>query len=55
VAHTFRAGADGLVFLAYGTRVPDDVCYYPRSGKLFFHGLGVVGRIEPADFWEGED
>lgn len=55
VAHTFRAGADGLVYLAYGTRVPDDVCYYPRSGKLFFHGLGVVGRIEPADFWEGED
>ena len=48
VAHTFRAGPGGLVFLAYGTRVPDDICYYPRSGKMFFHGVGVVGRIEPA-------
>jgi uncharacterized cupin superfamily protein len=55
VAHTFRAGTGGLVYLAYGTRVPDDVCYYPRSGKMFFHGIGVVGRIEQLDFWDGED
>jgi len=55
VAHAFRAGTGGLVYLAYGTRVPDDVCYYPRSGKMFFHGVGVVGRIEQLDFWDGED
>jgi uncharacterized cupin superfamily protein len=55
VAHAFRAGPGGLVYLAYGTREPNDIIHYPRSGKLFFHGLGVVGRIEPADFWDGED
>jgi uncharacterized cupin superfamily protein len=55
VAHTFRAGPDGLTYLAYGTREPNDICYYPRSGKVYLVGVGVVGRIEPVDFWEGED
>jgi uncharacterized cupin superfamily protein len=55
VAHAFRAGTGGLVYLAYGTRAADDVCYYPRSGKMFFRGVGVVGRIEQLDFWDGED
>ncbi len=54
VAHAFRAGPDGLALLAYGRPLPDDIIFYPRSGKLFLRGLGVVGRIEPADFWEGE-
>ena len=35
VAHTMRAGLDGLTYLAYGTRVPNDVCFYPRSGKVY--------------------
>jgi uncharacterized cupin superfamily protein len=55
VAHAFRAGSGGLGLLAYGQRRPNEIIYYPRSGKLFLVGLGVVGRIEPADFWEGED
>jgi uncharacterized cupin superfamily protein len=55
VAHTFRAGPSGLELLAYGTHVPDDILFYPRSGKVFLRGLGVVGRIEPVDFWDGED
>jgi uncharacterized cupin superfamily protein len=55
VAHTFRAGAQGLAMLAYGPHNPNDIVFYPRSGKLFFPGLGVVGRIEPVDFWDGED
>jgi uncharacterized cupin superfamily protein len=54
VAHTFRAGAVPLTLLAYGTREPGDVAYYPRSGKISFRGLGVIGRIEPLDYWEGE-
>ena len=45
----------GSSYLAYGTREPNDICYYPRSGKVFLVGVGVVGRIEPVDFWEGED
>jgi uncharacterized cupin superfamily protein len=55
VAHTFRAGPGGLAMLAYGRLDPNDIIYYPRSGKVFLRGVGVVGRIEPADFWEGED
>ena len=55
VAHSVRAGADGITYLAYGTRDPRDVCWYPRSGKVFFRGIGLVGRIEPLDYWDGED
>ncbi|MGH3132386.1 MAG: cupin domain-containing protein [Gaiellaceae bacterium] len=56
VAHAFRASADGMTLLMYGTRDPNDVCYYPRSGKVFFTGLGVIARLgEPLDYWDGED
>jgi uncharacterized cupin superfamily protein len=55
VAHTFRAGDRGLTMLAYGTREPGDICYYPRSNKLAFRGLDVIGRLEQLDYWDGED
>ena len=55
VAHSFRAGDEGLTLLLYGTRRANDVCYYPRSNKLFWRGLGVIGRVEPLDYWDGED
>jgi uncharacterized cupin superfamily protein len=55
VAHVFRGGPDGLTFLAYGTREPNDICYYPRSGKVLLGGVGVMGRIEQLDYWDGED
>jgi uncharacterized cupin superfamily protein len=56
VPHAFRAGAGGMTLLMYGTRDPNDVCYYPRSGKVFFTGLGLVTRVgEQLDYWEGED
>ncbi|MEO8290496.1 MAG: cupin domain-containing protein [Gaiellaceae bacterium] len=32
VPHSFRAGGDGLVYLAYGTREPNDIVFYPRAG-----------------------
>ena len=55
VAHAFRAGDSGLTFLAYGTREPGDLCYYPRSNKVSFGGLGVIARVQPVDYWDGED
>jgi uncharacterized cupin superfamily protein len=56
VAHSFRAGSDGMTMLMYGTRDPRDVCFYPRSGKVYFIGLGLIVRLgEPLDYWEGED
>jgi uncharacterized cupin superfamily protein len=53
-AHTFEASDDGLALLAYGTREPDDTCWYPDSNKLFFGGVGVIARVEPLDYWDGE-
>jgi uncharacterized cupin superfamily protein len=54
VAHSFFAGDDGLTLLVYGTRKPNDMCYYPRSNKISFRGLGVIGRIEALDYADGE-
>ena len=51
----FRAGERGMRVLAYGTRDPNDITYYPRSGKVMLRGVGVVGRLEQLDYWEGED
>ena len=54
VAHMFRAGRSTLHYLAYGTRDPADMCYYPRSNKIAFRGLGVIARLEQLDYWDGE-
>jgi uncharacterized cupin superfamily protein len=54
VSHAFRAGPDGLTMLIYGTRRPNDMCWYPRSNKIFWRGLGVIGRIESLDYADGE-
>jgi len=53
VAHVFRA-EDELTYLAYGTREPGDMCFYPRSNKIAWRGLGVIGRIETLEYYDGE-
>jgi uncharacterized cupin superfamily protein len=55
IAHTFRAGPGGLTLLAYGTRVANDIVYYPRSGKVFLRGVGLITKVEPLGYWDGED
>ncbi len=52
VAHAFRGGP--LTLLTYGTNNPNEICYYPRSNKIGFFGVGVIGRIEKLDYWDGE-
>jgi uncharacterized cupin superfamily protein len=54
VAHALRAGDGGLTYLAYGTREPNDITYYPRSGKVYFRGVGLMTRLERLDYWDGE-
>jgi uncharacterized cupin superfamily protein len=54
VSHWFRAGANGMTMLIYGTRRPNDMCWYPRSNKIAWRGLGVIGRIEVLDYFDGE-
>jgi hypothetical protein len=44
-----------MTVLAYGSRHAGDMSYYPRSGKISFRGLGVIGRLEQLDYWDGED
>ena len=55
IAHGFRGGPDGLTLLMYGTRDSGDVCYYPRSRKVFLRGVGLVARLERLDYWDGEE
>ena len=54
VSHSFRAGPDGVTMLVYGTREPNDICWYPRSKKIFLRGVGVIGRIEQLEYFDGE-
>jgi len=54
VSHSFRSGAEGLTMLIYGTRRPNDMCWYPRSSKIAWRGLGVIGRIEALEYDDGE-
>lgn len=55
IAHAFEAGADGVVVLAYGTREAGDMCWYPDSQKISFRSLRVIGRLEPLNYWDGEE
>ena len=52
VAHAFRGGP--LTLLTYGTNFPHEIAYYPRSNKIAFFGVGVIGRIEQLGYWDGE-
>jgi uncharacterized cupin superfamily protein len=54
VSHFFVAGGDGCTMLVYGTRKPNDMCFYPRSNKINFRGLGVLARVEPLEYDDGE-
>jgi uncharacterized cupin superfamily protein len=39
-----------LIYLAYGTRDPNDIAYYPRSNKIFFRGVGLIARLDSLDY-----
>jgi uncharacterized cupin superfamily protein len=54
ISHSFPAGPEGLTYLAFGTRDSNDVAYYPRSNKIYFRGLGLIARLEPLDYFDGE-
>jgi uncharacterized cupin superfamily protein len=54
-AHAFRAGPEGMTLLAYGTRDPNDIAFYPRSNKVYLRGVGVIARVDQIDYWDGEE
>jgi uncharacterized cupin superfamily protein len=53
VAHALRAGAQGLTYLAYGTRESNDMCFYPQSGRVSLRGLGIALRSPEIDYLPG--
>jgi uncharacterized cupin superfamily protein len=55
ICHSLLAGDAGLTYLAYGTREPNDMTYYPESREVFFRGLGVLARIDDVSYTNGED
>jgi uncharacterized cupin superfamily protein len=54
IAHSIVAGDEGITYLAYGTREPNDICYYPRSNTIAFRGVGLLTRLEPLEYGDGE-
>lgn len=54
IAHSIVAGDGGITYLAYGTREPNDICYYPRSNKVYFRGVGLMTRLEHLAYEDGE-
>ena len=29
-------------------------CYYPRSNKIYYRGVGLIARLEDLDYDDGE-
>jgi uncharacterized cupin superfamily protein len=54
IAHGFRAGPEGMTYLAYGTREPNDIAYYPRTQKVFLRGVGLIARLESLEYDDAE-
>jgi uncharacterized cupin superfamily protein len=55
ICHSLVAGEAGLTYLAYGTREPNDMTYYPETREVFLRGLGVLARLEDVSYTDGED
>ena len=55
VAHSFRAGDQGLRYLAYGPHDPNDIAYFPRSKKVYLRGVELIVRVEPLGYWVDEE
>lgn len=54
VAHQFLAGDEPLELLAYSDHRTEDMAYFPDSRKVNFRGLGLIARVEPVGYWDGE-
>jgi len=44
--HQFIAGQDGLTILAWGTREPNDIVWYPDARRVTLCGVGVTVAID---------
>jgi uncharacterized cupin superfamily protein len=55
IAHQFIAGDRAMTVLAYSNVEPNDLAFHPDSNKVKLRGLNVMMRVEPVDYWDGED
>ncbi|HSC50428.1 MAG TPA: cupin domain-containing protein [Gaiellaceae bacterium] len=54
VSHSIVGGPRGISYLAYGTREPNDIAYYPRSNTISFRGVGLIARLDALEYGDGE-
>ena len=54
IPHAFRAGDAPLTLLAFGTREPNDIVFFPRSGKVGLRGIRARFLIQQVEYWDGE-
>ena len=54
VAHAFRAGDAPLTLLAFSTREPNDITFFPRSGKVGLRGVKARFFVQQVECWDGE-
>jgi uncharacterized cupin superfamily protein len=54
VPHAFRAADGPLTLLAFGTREPNDIVFFPRSGKVGLRGVKVRFNVTQVEYWDGE-
>jgi uncharacterized cupin superfamily protein len=54
VAHGLRGGPGGMELLVWGNRKPNDICYYPRSRKIYWRGVGLIARLDHLAYDDGE-
>ena len=50
----FRAGDTSLTLLAFSTREPNDIVFFPRSGKVGLRGIKARFFVTQVDYWDGE-
>jgi uncharacterized cupin superfamily protein len=46
IPHSFVATEGPLTHLAYGTREPNDIAYYPETGEVLLRGVGVTLKAQ---------
>jgi uncharacterized cupin superfamily protein len=50
-----NTGATDLVYYVMANNPPSDVCYYPDTNKWSLPGLPNPVRVQPSDYYDGEE
>jgi uncharacterized cupin superfamily protein len=53
--HLINTGAVDLIYYVIADNPPSDVCHYPDSNKLGVPGQPKLVRVQPAEYYDGEE